>query len=159
MFPMRRLDYREIRFEKSVPKNSQPREHRTAENHRISKRSAIDVFYNPREARFNQNFPDGFDQAWPFICVAIALGKIGIRLARRRSMNCVELSDEFRFERESISPDERQRIIRLGVDVYTDNVKSDPAVTHPSAAGAAEKIKKAGFPCHSCPSEIRERYQ
>ena len=74
-------------------------------------------------------------------------------------MDRVKLSDEFRFECKSIGLDERQRVIRLRVNVYTHNVKSRAAVTDASAASAAEKIKKARLACHSRPSEIREGYK
>ena len=58
-------------------------------------------------------------------------------------MNCVERGYEFTIKRERVRLNEPERIIRLRLNIDTDNLRSGSAVSDSGAAGATERVKKA----------------
>jgi hypothetical protein len=56
-------------------------------------------------------------------------------------VNRVKRCDELRVKRKRISLDERQRVMRLGINVYPDDFKSCPAVTNTRAARTAKEVE------------------
>jgi len=53
--------------------------------------------------------------------VTVSLSEVGICLTRRGRVNGIKRSNELRVEGKSISLDKRERIMRLGTDIYADN--------------------------------------
>lgn len=60
-------------------------------------------------------------------------------------MNDVERCDELRFELERVSLNERERIMRLRINIHSDNIESRPAVAKACAASTTEKIEQFRF--------------
>gem|GEM_PF-6726947 len=58
-------------------------------------------------------------------------------------MDCIELSNQHRIERECISLQKSKWIIGLRVDVHTHNLKPGLTVAYPSSTRATKKIQKA----------------
>jgi hypothetical protein len=56
-------------------------------------------------------------------------------------VNGVKRCDERRVKRKRISLDERQRVMRLGINVHPDNLESCPVVTNPRAARTAKEVE------------------
>jgi hypothetical protein len=55
-------------------------------------------------------------------------------------MNGVKRCDKLRIQRKRISLNERQRIMRLGINIYPDNFKSCSAVANARTTGTAEEV-------------------
>jgi len=60
-------------------------------------------------------------------------------------MDYVKGSQEIRIKFECIALDELKRVVRLRIDIDTDNFKSSPTVANASATRAAKQIKKSRF--------------
>ena len=60
-------------------------------------------------------------------------------------MNCVERGYEFTIKRERVRLNEPERIIRLRLNIYADNLKPGSAVADSRAPGATEKVKRRGL--------------
>jgi hypothetical protein len=56
-------------------------------------------------------------------------------------VNGVKRCDERLVKRKRISLNERQRVMRLGINVYPDNFESRLAVTNTRAARTAEEVE------------------
>ena len=116
------------------------RRHRSAKHNGIDERGAVHVLNDVGKARPNQDFANGFYKARPFMRIPVSFGQVGIRLTWRRCMNGVKRCDELRVERKRISLNKRERIMRLGIDIYPDDVESRSAVTNARATGTAEEV-------------------
>ena len=66
-----------------MAQHAQAFEHRAAKHNRIKHRCAGNIFNDVRLAGFYEHFAHWFNQARPFVGVAVALGKVRIGLARR----------------------------------------------------------------------------
>jgi hypothetical protein len=60
--------------------------------------------------------------------VTVSLSEVGICLTRRGRVNGIKRSNEHRVERKRISLDKRKRIMRLGINIYSDNLEPGSAV-------------------------------
>src|SRR5262245_60510866 len=107
-----------------MPANVEP-EHRAAQKCRLDERGADDVLDHVGQPGLLEQFPDGLDQAG-----MIAVAELGVRLARRRRMDRVELlqlpaapvGTESLDEQERVCLDELEWVVRLRPDVDTEDV-------------------------------------
>jgi hypothetical protein len=60
--------------------------------------------------------------------VAVSFGEVRIRLARGGGVDGIKRSNESRVERKSIGLHKRKRIMRLGIDIYADNLEPGPTI-------------------------------
>jgi hypothetical protein len=133
-----RRDNREIRFEKTMPQHTQSWKHRSTEHNRAHQWGTLYVFDDVWETSVNKQFPDGVDKTRPFMGVAVPFGKVGVGLARRRSMKRIKQGDEFRIQFENIGLNERKGVMRLRIDVNPNNLKTGFSVANSGAASTAE---------------------
>ena len=117
------------------------RRHRSAKHNGIDERRAVNVLNDVGKARPNEDFANGFYETGPVMRVPVSLRQIGIRLTWRRCVNGVKRYDERWVERKRISLNERQRVMRLGINIYPDNLESCPAVADARAARTAEEVE------------------
>ena len=60
--------------------------------------------------------------------VTVSLSHIGICLTRRGCVNGIKRSNELRVKCKSISLDKRKRIMRLGIDIHSDDLEPGSAI-------------------------------
>jgi hypothetical protein len=119
---------------------------RAAQHDRIAKLPAgvLDVLDHERQARREQKLADGGDQLWVLRAVATPRGGSAPRLTGRTCMDGVELRPEGRILKgsHSVSPDELERVARLGRDVDAHHVEPSGPIAHGRPTGTGEQVEQ-----------------
>lgn len=139
---VRRSGDGEVRLEQPVPKHAQLVEHRPAQHNVIFQRSAFDVLDDVRSTSLNEHLAHRSDQIGPLVGVAVALRQVGIGLARRGGVNHVERREKVDVEHHRVRLNERERVIRLGIDIDADDVESGLMIPEGGSAGATEEVEQ-----------------
>jgi len=124
-----------------MAENAQTPKHRSAKHRWVAQRRTFNVLYYICETRSNKHVPHGVYQAGPRISVPVPLRQIGIRLARRRCVDRIELRDKSPIQAQCVGLNKLERILRLGSDIDTDNLEARSLVSDASTTGAAKQIQ------------------
>lgn len=128
------------RFKRAMSLDIEPWKSQSAEDCRRAKRRSLDVLDDIRATRRNQGNAHWVNQfgVTPFLII-----RDRPRLARRRSMDDVELLAEMLGDRKSITLNEFKWIPRLRLYVDTDDLEACAMITHRAPAGPAKQVEQA----------------